>query len=146
MQPQTDLEYASFACVSSLQRNTRIKASDFDVVKEEVMNTIKVKEIRTSNDVVILKAQSNSSRNLLIRAAVYKIVNKSLVYPAQALKSITIKINLAKKVKIGSAHVMPKSRMNPDSSSGLAGNAELEAKARQIQKNKAKAEAEKEKK
>jgi hypothetical protein len=68
---------------------------------------------------VILKAKSDTSHNLVIRAACFDIVNRTMVVPVQELKAVLQEQLKAKETKVGSLAVETQSRENPDSSCGL---------------------------
>ena len=82
---------------------------------------------------VILKARSNTSQNLLIRAAAYDAVHKSVVVPAQELKDVQQEISNLKTIQIEDLKVQRESRMNPDSTAGLAPSAEMRLQARRME-------------
>mmetsp|Transcript_45184 Transcript_45184/g.54390 ORF Transcript_45184/g.54390 Transcript_45184/m.54390 type:complete len:143 (-) Transcript_45184:376-804(-) len=93
----------------------------------EVETTIELSPQNTSyllvvsrQEVVIIKAAKDSTRNLLIRAAAFDAVNRTVVCSAQEFRDITNEIVEAKKIKLGTGVVPEQSRKNPDSSSGLA--------------------------
>ena len=132
LRPPSDVEYAGFACVSSIQCGTGKKATELEIVKGEVLGSNALTEKRTSNEMVILKAKNDTSRNLLIRAAAYEVVNKTVVVPAQELKNMQQEISHAKTIQVGPAADVRESRMNPDTTSGLFVTSEIRAHARRV--------------
>jgi hypothetical protein len=138
--PSSDQQYAGHACTSSLQCASGKKAVELDFMKREVMAPVAVETTRTSDEYVILNAKSDTSRNLLIRAACYDIVNKTMVIPVQELKAMLQDQNKAKDTKLGSLAVETQSRENPDTSRGLfvtraiLGQAKLVQEAKQQKK------------
>ena len=64
------------------------KASELEAVKADAFSTATLTQERTSNEMVIIKAKNDPSRNLFIRAAAYDAVHHSVVIPAQKLKDI----------------------------------------------------------
>ena len=96
------------------------------------MGTSKLTSKRTSNDKVILQAENSTSRNLLLCAAAYDIINKTVVIPAQQLKDIQLEINKAKTIKLGLYANPRESQMNPDTSSGLFVTTEYRAAMRRV--------------
>ena len=132
LRPPTQTEFSGYACVASLQCGSGKKAQELEVVKQEVMGTSKLTSKRTTDEKVILQAENSTSRNLVLRAAAYDIINKTVVIPAQQLKDIQLEINNAKAIKLGSYADPRESRMNPDTSSGLFVTAEYRAAARRV--------------
>ena len=132
LRPPTQTEFTGYACVASLQCGSGKKVQELEVVKQDVMGTSKLTSKRTSNEKIILQAENSTSRNLLLRAAAYDIINKTVVIPAQELKDIQLEINNAKAITLGSYADPRESRMNPDSSSGLYVTAEYRAAARRV--------------
>ena len=107
------------------------------------MGNVKLTSKRTRHETVIIRADNSTSRNLLICAAAYNVVYKSVVVPAQELKDIHTKINNSKGIKLGSYAHPHESRMNPDTSSGLYVTAEYRVAARRVQNLKVKDKKEK---
>jgi hypothetical protein len=88
-------------------------------MRREVMAPVAVDMTRTSDEHVILKAKSDTSRNLVIWAACFDVVNRTMVVPVQELKAVLQDQLKAKETKVGSSAVETQSRENPDSSRGL---------------------------
>ncbi len=83
------------------------------------MTPVAVDMMRASDEHVILKAKSDTSRNLVIWAACFDVVNRTMVVPVQELKAVLQDQLKAKETKVGSSAVETQSRENPDSSRGL---------------------------
>ena len=79
--PSSDLQYAAHACTSSLQCASGKKAVELEYIRREVMAPVAVEISRTSEEYVVLRAKLDTTRNLLIRAACFDIVNKTMVVP-----------------------------------------------------------------
>jgi len=94
-----------------------------------------LKKITTVDPVSILQIRSDSTRNLVIRAAAYDIVNFTTTVPAQKLKDTMIEINNAKQVKVP-ADIPAETRTNPDSLTGLYVYVELRQPVRIVAANK----------
>jgi hypothetical protein len=111
-----------------------------EFMRQEVMAPVAIETTRTSEEYVILKAKSDTSRNLLIRAACFDIVNKTMVVPVQELKAVLQEQSKAKETKIGPLTVEKQSRENPNTSRGLfvtraiLGQAKLVQEAKQQKK------------
>jgi hypothetical protein len=88
-------------------------------MRREVMAPVAVDMTRTSDEHVILKAKSDTSRNLVIWAACFDVVNRTMVVPVQELKAVLQDQLKAKETKVGFLAVETQSRENPDSSRGL---------------------------
>ena len=128
----TTIKFGAFACVSSIQCGSGKKASELEAVKADAFSTATLTQERTSNEMVIIKAKNDTSRTLLIRTAAYNAVYHSVVIPAQKLKDIQQEIDHAKTIKVTNATNVRKSRMNPDTSSGLYVTSEVAAAARRV--------------
>ena len=89
----------------------------------------------TSNPVMILRATSDTSRNLVIRSAAYDVINQSTIIHVQKIKDMMLEINSAKKLKIPN-EVSKATRMNPDSSCVIYITAEICQSARIVAINK----------
>jgi hypothetical protein len=109
-------------------------------MRREVMAPVAIETTRTCEEHVILTAKSDTSCNLLIRAACFDIVNKTMVVPVQELKSLIYEQTKAKETKLGSLTVDMQSHENPDTSRGLfvtraiLGQAKLVQQAKQQKK------------
>jgi hypothetical protein len=109
-------------------------------MRRKVMAPVTIETTRTCEEHVILTAKSDTSRNLLIRAACFDIVNKTMVVPVQELKSLIYEQTKAKETKLGSLTVDTQSGENPDTSRGLyvtraiLGQAKLVQQAKQQKK------------
>ena len=136
LRPPTTDEFAGFAAVASLQCGTGKKSKELATTLSETMAPVKIREATTSDEMVIMRASKETTRNLLIRTVAFNAINKSVVVPAQEFKDISQEIANAKKVSLGSCSVPTNTRQNPDSSTGLAVNSELRAKARIVSNNK----------
>ena len=106
-----------------------------DVSRDVYLHSKKTRALETtvtSEKIVILRAKQETSRNLLIRADTHEAVRKSVVIPAQELKDVQQEISNLKTIQIEDLKVQRESRMNPDSTAGLAPSAEMRLQARRI--------------
>ena len=83
LQSQTTEDFAGFMCVVLLQCKTGTRGSEFNLVKYEIINKVQINVTQTSDEIIILRAVTKSTRTLLIQTTVFDDVNRSLVYQAQ---------------------------------------------------------------
>jgi hypothetical protein len=105
-------------------------------MRRKVMAPVAIETTRTCEEHVILTAKSDTSRNLLIRAACFDIVNKTMVVPVQELKLLIYEQTKAKESKLVSLTVDTQSRENPDTSRGLYVMREILGQAKLVQQAK----------
>lgn len=131
--PHTN-EAAKNACISALQIGADEKAMKLSILCKPVMAPQLLNKITVSDPILVLQVRANTSRNLVIWSAAYKIVNQSTVIPAQKLKDVMRELNLDKQIKI--LNEIPKpSWMQLDSSSGLYTTSKLRLSTRMITDN-----------
>ena len=106
------------------------------------MAPVAVDAIRTTEPMVILRAQGRPSRNLLIRAAAYDTVQHRTIFPIQEMKAAEMEMRKMRMARITNRYVEEEGiRMNPDSSAGIYFTASVEAQCKLIaQKRKMKEE------
>ena len=100
------------------------------------MSPVVVHVIRTTDTMVILRAQGRPSRNLLIRGAAYYNVHKRTILPIQDIKADEMEIRKRRMVRMPNRDKEEEGRrMNPDSSDGIYVTASMEAQCRLISQN-----------
>ena len=92
--------------------------------------------IRTTDPMVILRAQGRPSRNLLIRAADYDTVQQRTILLIQETKATDMEMRKRRMLRIPNRDGEEEGiRMNPDSSAGIYVTASVEYQGRLIAQN-----------
>ena len=141
--PSADNKYLGNACVASLQCGTGKKSKELEIMIHDKFAPAKFSSKRTCDEIIIMRSQRNFSRNILIRSAAYDALYKTVVIPAQELKDIQQEIDSQRKIRITKQMNPLKTRMNPDSSSGIYVAGEARAHARLVEINRSNAAREK---
>ena len=95
-----------------------------------------VKSIRTTEPMVILRAKSRSSRNLLIQVSAYDTVQQMIIIPIQSIKAYDMEMRKRIMVRMPNRDGEEQgSIIKPDSSSGIYFTASVEAECRFISQN-----------
>ena len=138
MPPQSDdIAVANHACTAAMQCGEREKAVELESIAHSVLKPVAFSTRNTRDDLTILKARRDTSRNLLIRSVAYEILNKTLLLPSQEIKRIQQEQLVAKDTKVGKIAIpQEQRRQNPDTSRGLYVNAATRAQARAVQRAK----------
>ena len=100
------------------------------------MEPIAVDSIRTTDPMVILRAQGIPARDLVIRAAAYDTVHQRKILPTQELKAAEMETR--KRIMVWMTNRDGEEegiRINPDYPSGIYATASVEDQCRLIAKN-----------
>ena len=74
------------SCLAVTQTPLGTKSEEIKQIARASMAPVAVDAIMTTDPMVILRAQENQSRNLLIRGAAYDIVHQRTILPIQEMK------------------------------------------------------------
>ena len=90
---------------------------------------------RTCDERITMRSQRNISCKTIIRSAAYDALYKTVVIPVHELKNIHLEIDSQRKINITKKMNPIKTRMNPNSSSGIYVAWEVRAHARRVEIN-----------
>ena len=125
---------AAGACTAVMQCSEEEKSIELEQMARAAINIQPFTIARTSAPMTILRAKGYSGRNLLIRSAAYKFLNKTLLLPSQEIRKVHQEHLEAKSTKIGSMEILEQDRStNSDTSRGLWANLAICAQAGAVQ-------------